>query len=50
MRHPELGLIQYNAWRTHVAANERFLVTHCTPIDSATGRIFDRLANICRVG
>jgi len=42
--HPELGRLRYHAWRTRLRVDERFLVTHCTPIDDATSRIFGTLA------
>lgn len=42
--HPKLGPISYNSWRTHPVLDERFVVTHCTPIDSASARAFEFLA------
>jgi transcriptional regulator with XRE-family HTH domain len=44
LRHSTLGSIRYSAWRTHVAFDERFFVTHCIPMDSTTIRIFERLS------
>ena len=46
--HPKFGVVRYNAWRTHAAVDERFFVTHCTPVDSASGHLFDQLARLCR--
>lgn len=43
LRHPELGCLRYNAWRTHFMADERFIVTHCTPIDDVTSDVFGTL-------
>jgi transcriptional regulator with XRE-family HTH domain len=42
--HPELGCLCYHAWRTRVMADERFLVTHCIPIDDFTSDVFKMLA------
>ena len=44
LRHPKLGRAHFNTWRTHYAEDERFFVTHCTPMDSSTSKLFERLS------
>jgi transcriptional regulator with XRE-family HTH domain len=43
LRHPKFGRLHFHSWRTHFAEDERFFVTHCTPMDSGTSRVFGRL-------
>jgi transcriptional regulator with XRE-family HTH domain len=41
--HPTLGRLRLHAWRTRVATDERFIVVHFTPTDSATSRMLARV-------
>ncbi|HEY3083784.1 MAG TPA: helix-turn-helix domain-containing protein [Chloroflexota bacterium] len=41
---PTLGRLNLHSWRTHAAADERFVVTHFSPVDSATSRVLERLS------
>jgi hypothetical protein len=43
LRHPKFGRLHFYSWRTRFAEDERFFVTHCTPMDSSTSRVFERL-------
>jgi transcriptional regulator with XRE-family HTH domain len=50
LRHPKLGRAHFHTWRTHFAEDERFFVTHCTPMDSATSKVFERLSRDIAAG
>jgi len=43
--HPTLGVLKYSPWRTHLAADERFLVVHLVPTDDDTRGVFSALAS-----
>lgn len=44
IRHPEFGRLQLHSWRTRAASDERFIVTHFSPVDGATSHVLERLA------
>jgi len=46
--HPVLGKLHLHAWRTHTAIDQRFVITHFLPVDSATGTALRHIAQQCR--
>jgi transcriptional regulator with XRE-family HTH domain len=47
IRHPQFGCLRMNSWRTRTAIDERFIVTHFSPVDAATSHLLQRLAEAC---
>jgi transcriptional regulator with XRE-family HTH domain len=46
--HPDYGRLRLHSWRTRAAVDERFVVTHFSPVDSETSRVLERLADTRR--
>jgi transcriptional regulator with XRE-family HTH domain len=44
--HPELGHLQWHAWRTRPAIDERFIVCHFSPVDGTTSRVLKHLVEL----
>jgi hypothetical protein len=45
IRHPQFGHLRFHAFRTPLAIDERFFITHFVAANSVTSRVFGRLAN-----
>jgi transcriptional regulator with XRE-family HTH domain len=45
VRNPTLGRLRLHAWRARAAVDERFIVTHFSPVDAPTSRVLERLAD-----
>ncbi len=39
LRHPRFGRLHFTIWRTTLAADERFIVSHFPPADEVTLRV-----------
>jgi transcriptional regulator with XRE-family HTH domain len=48
LTHPHHGRLYLHSWRTRAAVDERFVVTHFSPVDSQTSRVLERLARASR--